>query len=165
MCKRIVFLLMGGLLLAGLSSAALADGLVQVNQMIFGMDCAPCAWGIQKGLEKLPGVQHATVSLNDGQAAIQLAPDNTITLAEIQTVIRHGGFTPKQAKVQVSGKLAEQGGQFQLLVNGKPEYELVFAGTKPPADLVAGRHAIIEGEIAMLSSGPVQKLTVLKISG
>ena len=162
MRKRIAFLLMGGLL-AGLSSAALADGLVQVKQTIFGMDCAPCAWGIQKGLEKLPGVVHAKVSLNDGQAVIQLAPDNAVTLAEIQTVIRHGGFTPKQAKVQVSGEVGEQDGQFQLWVNGKPEYKLVFSGTKPPAGLAAGKHLVIEGEIAALSSGPVQKLTVLKI--
>lgn len=164
MCKRMGLLLMSGLLLAGMNFAVLADGLVQVKQTIFGMDCAPCAYGVQKGLQKLPGVQHVTVSLKDGQAVVELAPDNAVTLAEIQAVIRHGGFTPKQATLRVSGEVTEKDGRFQLQVGGKPEYELVFSGTKPPAELDAGQHIIVEGMVAAISSGSVQKLTVLNLS-
>lgn len=161
--RQYIGLLFAGLLLGGLSCTALADGLVEVRQGIFGMDCAPCAYGVQRGLERLSGVRHVAVSLNDGQAVIRLAPDNAVTLTQIQEVIRHGGFTPKQATLQVSGEVAAKDGQFRLLVNGKPEYQLVFSGTKPPADLVVGKHVTVEGTVAALSSDPIRKLAILKI--
>ena len=164
MRKHMGLLFIGGLLLAGMNFAVLADGLLEVDQTIFGMDCAPCAYGVQKGLERLPGVLHAAVSLNDGNAVVQLVPDNTVTLAEIQKVIRRNGFTPRQARLQVSGEVTDEGGQFRLLVNGKPDYDLVFPGTKLPADLAAGKHLIIEGDVSALASSPIQKLTVLKVS-
>ena len=164
MCKHMGLLLMSGLLFAGMNFAVQADGLLQVKQTIFGMDCAPCAYGVQKGLKQLSGVQHVTVSLKDGQAVVELAPDNAVTLAEIQTVIRHGGFTPKQATLRVSGEVTEKDGRFQLQVGGKPEYELVFPGTKPPAEMAAGQRVIVAGTIVVLASGPVQVRAVRSVS-
>jgi len=88
---------------------AWADGLREVDQTIFGMDCAPCAAGVEKGLSKLPGVTSVRVSLNEGKAVALLAPDSTTTLAQIREVIRHNGFTPKDASVTVVGRLVRDG--------------------------------------------------------
>jgi len=86
--------------------AAAADGLVQAKQTIFGMDCAPCAYGIEKGLRALAGVESVTVSLNDGYAELLFSKDTATSLAEIREVIRNNGFSPRDASIRVYGRLA-----------------------------------------------------------
>lgn len=99
------------LFLAGFSNFAGAAGLVEVTQTIFGMDCAPCAHGVQKSLEKLDGVSNATISLNAGTARVQFAGDNSVSLEQIHEAIRENGFTPKEAQLAVEGKLSRREGQ------------------------------------------------------
>lgn len=99
---------------SGLTSVTLAAGLEHVDQTIFGMDCAPCAYGIEQGLRKLPGVTSVRVSLNEGKAAVTLEPNNATTLASIREVIRHNGFTPKDAQVLIAGQLEERGRELWL---------------------------------------------------
>lgn len=93
-----------------------AAGLIEVDQTIWGMDCAPCAYGMEKGLKKLEGVKKVKVSLNKGNAVLQFASDSELTLADIRRVVRDGGFTPKEAKVEVSGTLKAEGGELRLQV-------------------------------------------------
>lgn len=106
------------------SSSVNAAGLVEVKQTVFGMDCAPCAHGVENGLEKLDGVQEATVSLNEGYAAVTLAPDNAITLEKIREVIRDNGFTPKEATVVVSGSLTRADNRLVLAGAQQQRYSL-----------------------------------------
>ena len=103
-------------LLIGMSPInAFAGGLEHVKQTIFGMDCAPCAYGVEKDLKDLSGVEQVTVSLNDGYTEVHLAENSPATLAEIREVIRKNGFTPKEANVHVSGKVVQSNeGQFLL---------------------------------------------------
>ena len=116
--------------LASLVAAALTFGgakasaaLIEVHQTIWGMDCVPCAYSMEKALQKLPGVQHVTVSLNQGNAVLKLAADNQVTLAKIQQTVRDSGFTPKSATVKVSGTLKRDDGEWRLEV-GKASYTL-----------------------------------------
>jgi copper chaperone CopZ len=103
------------LLASLLPITALAGGLEHVKQTIYGMDCAPCAYGVEKGLKGLSGVEQVTVSLNDGYAEVHLSDDGQATLAEIREIIRKNGFTPKDADVRVSGKVVQSNdGQFLL---------------------------------------------------
>lgn len=126
-----------------LSGSACADGLLRVQQTIFGMDCAPCAYGIRQGLLKLPGVQHVTVSLNDGKATVELAPNNAVTLAEIQSVIRHHGFTPEDATITISGHFEKRGDQYYMSVQGAADYLLqagqpeILSGVSIGSEVVA----------------------------
>lgn len=57
------------------------------------------------GLKKLDGAEKVDVSLEQGLAKIQLKPENKVTLAAIQTVIKKNGFSPKKAEVKLRGKL------------------------------------------------------------
>lgn len=96
------------------AGAANADGLREVDQSIFGMDCAPCARGIEQGLTKLSGVSSVRVSLNEGKAILTLGPDSSTTLQQIRHVVRHNGFTPKQAKALVEGRLIVEGSRVSI---------------------------------------------------
>ncbi|ODV26533.1 MAG: hypothetical protein ABT19_02745 [Rhodanobacter sp. SCN 68-63] len=123
-----------------------AQGLVHARQVIFGMDCAPCAYGVEKGLKRLPGVQSVTVSLNDGYTEVALAPDSGTSLADIRQVIRHSGFTPKDAQVQLEGAL--QLSPQPHLTTPKGVYALQFGAAGAPAAPLQGRTVAIYGSVA-----------------
>src|ERR1700756_2019939 len=126
--------------------SAQADGLLEVKQTIFGMDCAPCAYGVQQRLKKLPGITQVDVSLNDGIASIMVAPDSPVTLAQMHDVLVDGGFTPKQAVVTVEGRIIRDGGHL-LLLSGANRYSLSFpAGI--PAAVQPDAHLRLKGEVS-----------------
>lgn len=113
------------ILVFALATAAGAAGLSEVKQTIFGMDCAPCAHGIEKGLSKIDGIEDVSVSLNDGYALVRLEPDNAVTLEQIRLVIRENGFTPKDAAIVVSGTLTRAGDQLVLASGAGQQFSLV----------------------------------------
>jgi len=122
--------------IALLTGPAFAGGLREVDQTIFGMDCAPCAYGIEQGLLKLPGVTAVRVSLNEGKAILSLSPDSRATLAQIRRVIRNNGFTPKEAQVLVMGHLGQDGGRWWIDTGPDGRWQLeaferVLPGPRP----------------------------------
>ncbi|MGH8131263.1 MAG: heavy-metal-associated domain-containing protein [Steroidobacteraceae bacterium] len=98
------------LALCGTSLApAWAGGLRELDQTIFGMDCAPCAAGVEAGLRKLHGVRSVRVSLNEGKAVVTLTPESQTTVAQIREVVLHNGFTPKEARATLVGRVTSEG--------------------------------------------------------
>lgn len=128
--KRSAAILILGFALANVAGAA---GLTEVKQTVFGMDCAPCAHGVEKGLSKMDGVKHASVSLNDGYALLELKPDNTVTLELIRRVIRENGFTPKDATIVISGTLTRADNQLVLASGASQKFSLVASPGAQPA--------------------------------
>lgn len=146
---------------------AAADGLTQVEQRIFGMDCAPCAYGIEQGIKKLSGVTSVRVSLNEGAATVALAPNSTTTLESIRKVIRENGFTPKTARVTIIGKLVQADQATWLDVPGLPRYRVSGASDQVQASLQAragGAPIELKGEIPE-SPNIATELKVLSIGG
>jgi len=60
---------------------------------------------VSTGLKKLDGAEKVDVSLEQGLAKIQLKPENKVTLAAIQNIVKRNGFSPKSANVKLRGKL------------------------------------------------------------
>ncbi|EIJ39383.1 cation transport ATPase [Galbibacter orientalis DSM 19592] len=79
--------------------------LQKVDQEVFGMDCAPCAYGLERGLKKMDGLQNVRVSLNDGKAYLELSKNNSLSLKQIQEEVKKNGFSAKKAEVVIEGKL------------------------------------------------------------
>jgi cation transport ATPase len=140
-------------LLIGMSVSAHAAGLLKVEQMIFGMDCAPCAYGIQQGVMALAGVKQATVNLNTGRATIVLAPDNPTTLAQIQTVILKHGFTPKGAVITAAGRIVKEGSEYYLNLGNNVRFQLMIQSGKPTPSFPAAQNVIVSGEVAAPPAG------------
>ncbi len=72
--------------------AALADDthyLVQVD----GLNCPFCAYGIEKQLEKLDGVENVETELALGQIAVEVADGVTLSEETVREIIRDAGFT------------------------------------------------------------------------
>ncbi len=150
-------------LLTGAASPAWADGLIKVEQTVFGMDCAPCAYGAQKNLSKLPGVAKVEVTMNDGIARIEFSPDSSTTLAQIRNVLINGGLTPKEAMVTVEGRIARAGNKLQLIAGDGQQYDLVMAQAADAASLAPDTRVIVQGQVAEGTAGPGTSLTVQSI--
>ncbi len=102
-------------------------------------------------MEKLPGVESAKVSLNEGRAVIQLRPGNTVTMAQIRQGVTRNGFTPQQAAVSGEAEVMAKGDTLQLRISGTNDvYEP--AGT-PNGDVLqqlrtrVGQRVVMEGVV------------------
>jgi hypothetical protein len=70
---------------------------------------------------KIEGVQSVTVSLKEGVATIQFAPDNRVTIARIRDAVRSNGFTAREAEARIAGSLVPRGDALMLVVPGTGE--------------------------------------------
>jgi len=108
--KNIKMMVLIGILGIGTISGQIA----RVDQEVYGMDCAPCAYGLERGLKKMDGLQEVRVSLNGGNAYLGLAEKNDLTLRSIQEEVKKNGFSAKKAKVVLMGNLNKVDGQWYI---------------------------------------------------
>jgi hypothetical protein len=106
-----------------------------------------------------------TVSLNRGTALVQLAPENKVTLEQIQRLVRKSGFTPKQARVRVEGRLTRR--DAALFLNaGKAQHALAPAPSAKEQwaaleKLASGQLVRVEGQ----APGDGGKTVRIKVTG
>ncbi|MEP2774037.1 MAG: heavy metal-associated domain-containing protein [Fulvivirga sp.] len=112
-------------------SGAMAQ-LIKVDQEVFGMDCAPCAYGLERGLKKMDGLESVTVSLNDGKAYLKLGSDNELTLQKIQEVVKSNGFSARNAEVTLKGEMLKEGNEWTIKVNE----ETFIVSDDTPSDIL-----------------------------
>lgn len=103
-------------------------------------------------LKKMPGVEDAKVSLNDGVATLKLKPGNTVTVDQVRKFVLSNGFTPKEAEVVASGKLVDRDGRLALDVTGTDVVYLVQlpktdAGVSPLKNDDVGKVVTLRGRI------------------
>lgn len=60
-------------------------------------------------MQKVEGVQSVKVSLKEGMTALELLPDNKVTLAQLRTVIRNNGFVSTEVQVIARGSARSDG--------------------------------------------------------
>ena len=100
--------------------------ITKVDQEVFGMDCAPCAYGLERGLKKMDGLEKVRVSLNDGKAYLDLANNNNLSLRQIQEEVKKNGFSAKNAEIVIKGNFVEQDGTYAIQT-GKETFKIAEA--------------------------------------
>lgn len=94
----------------------------KVEQTVFGMDCAPCAYGLEGSLKRLEGVNEVKVSLNEGKAYLALSSDNNLTLNKIQQQVKDNGFSARDAEITLKGVLLKEDNSITIKVNDTENY-------------------------------------------
>ena len=79
-------------------------------------------------MQKIVGVSSVRVSLNEGLTVLDLAPGNTVTLAQLRQVIRNNGFVTKEAHVVAVGTVSTSAGSVVFEVGGSKERYTLPAG-------------------------------------
>lgn len=112
--------------------------ILEVRQTVFGMDCAPCAYGLEKRLKKIDGVTSARVSLNEGLATAHFDGEAPTRLATIREAIHESGFAAQEALVTVRGTLRKAGAAWSLVLPSGERFVVEAGGAK----LTAGQRTL-----------------------
>ncbi len=85
------------LLAMALSSAAFAGG-NQYALAIDGLACPFCAYGIEKTLSAIEGVESVETDIKSGQVVVTLAEGKTLSEEVARQAIKDAGFTLRSLK-------------------------------------------------------------------
>jgi Cu+-exporting ATPase len=77
-------------LVEGPETAAVKTGGRTITIPVTGMTCAACQAGVQRALQRTPGVEDATVSLMTGSAAVRFDPAATTPQALVEAILATG---------------------------------------------------------------------------
>jgi mercuric ion binding protein len=72
-----------------------------------GMTCPFCAFGIEKKLRAVDGVQEVEILFDEGLLKLTLAPDNKATTRDLDSAVKDSGFKLSGLTIKVRGKLVE----------------------------------------------------------
>lgn len=154
--------LVGAFLLPRTSQAQIHE----VRQTVFGMDCAPCAHGLQKRLQQIEGVTDVTVSLNKGFAELKFEKGGNAKLETIRKAVKDSGFSARDATIRVSGVLKKENGRV-VLVSTTGERYVLERSSKGAAEYsrlersAAGKQVTVTGVIPEVQKG--QKRWILQV--
>ena len=145
-------------LLAFLLPSSAAAQFQAVEQTVYGMDCAPCAYGLEKQMNGMSGVTGADVSLNEGRATLRLASGNALRLATLRQKISESGFSPRSAQVEVTGPLEKEEGRWILTAPTGERFVLEAAGEADA--LTAGARVTAAGTVPRGTDAPERGWTL-----
>ena len=105
------------ILSASISQAQINYVAVKVD----GLVCAFCAYGLQKGLKRVEGVRDVKVFLDAGRAELKFKEGVPVGLEEIGPAIKRAGYTPREIRMEATGRLGDWNGNPALFVEGNRE--------------------------------------------
>ena len=76
-------------------SASLAQS-DEVKVRVDGLSCPFCAYGLEKKLNELDGVDSIFIDFEEGLVLMQVIDSQNISEEEIRTKIEEAGFTPRE---------------------------------------------------------------------
>ena len=124
---------------------------------IGGMTCASCVSRVEKALDKIPGVEAATVNLATEQARVRVRPGSS-SLAEIIALVKKTGYEAKESSAR--GNLEQKNAKSFWAADGLGRVVLSFLLSAPlflPMFLMPfGMHWSLSGWWQLALATPVQ---------
>jgi copper chaperone CopZ len=120
-------------------------------------------------VKKIDGVRDVNVSLKEGAASIQFAPDNTVKLAQIWKGVRDNGFTPRESTIRALGTLTLRGDTTLIMISGSQDTLLALdadgsAGrVSDLRKLGTGAHVSFVGDLGMAPKEASNSSLVLRL--
>ena len=132
--RNVLFVLTAVVLMAGMSLPAQAD-VKSLTVKVDGLACPFCAFGLEKKLKKVEGVEKLNIDINTGEAVLNITTGTRLTfasstegkastglVAQVQKAVEEGGFTPRDLRATVEGKVVVQNGETWLKLSGTEEF-------------------------------------------
>ncbi len=97
-----ILLVTFAMLLIGISSMSLAQSANENNQTqqvqikVDGLSCPFCAYGLEKKLKGIDGVNEIKIDIDQGLATLNVSEDKSVSEDEIRKAVKQAGFTPKE---------------------------------------------------------------------
>ncbi len=103
------------------SEAEILGAELQVN----GMSCPFCAFGIEKKLRRVDGVQEVEVLLDEGRVRLTFRANNAATVGALEDAVAGAGFKLSGMKLKVQGTLIADDSNPVLDAGGKVRFRLL----------------------------------------
>lgn len=113
--------LIGLLPLAGPARAEVQEIVARVD----GLSCPFCAYGLEKKLKNLKGVEALRVDLKGNRAVIIPQAGKLIPVGDLKRAIKWAGFTPRGLRITVTGRLIKTQEGIRLQSAGTSEVFLL----------------------------------------
>ncbi len=72
----------------------------EIVMRVDGLACAFCAYGLEKKLKKLEGVESVDISLNRGLVRIKLKEGYTLEEEKLRKIVKESGFVLRRIEVR-----------------------------------------------------------------
>ena len=121
------------LMLSLLAAAVLASGgfnsasaqIEEATVKLDGLACPFCAYGLEKKLKKVEGVEKLKIHVKKGTAKLAVKKGRAISIEAVEKAVKDGGFTPREISITVAGRLVERNGQTLLTIPNSEDIFLV----------------------------------------
>lgn len=126
--------------------------MLRASLRVNGLACPFCAFGIEKKLREVVGVETVDVLLDEGIVQLALKPANRVTIPVLEQAVERAGFELSGLRLAVRGRLVEDSPSTVLDAGSASRFLLLekAAGRLRP---IAGKTA--EAIRAASVSGPV----------
>lgn len=98
----------------------------QVTLRVDGLACPFCAYGLEKKIIKMKGVNSYDVDMREGKVFVGFDPDAQIELNVLHKAVKEAGFTLRNISVRAKGKISQSEEGLALLVGDSDEKFLLF---------------------------------------
>ena len=68
----------------------------EIIMRVDGLACAFCAYGLEKKLKKLDGVEEVKISLNEGRVWIRLKEGYSVDEQKLRKLVKESGFVLRE---------------------------------------------------------------------
>lgn len=68
----------------------------QVNVKVDGLSCPFCAYGLEKKIKKIDGIENLKIDVEKGMMTFTVAKEKTVSEDEIKKKVKDAGFTPRE---------------------------------------------------------------------
>ncbi len=100
------------LALTFMGTAAFGGQQQKVAVRVDGLACPFCAYGMEKKLKRIDGVEKMDIKINEGLVLLYFSEDAQIDQALIERKVKEAGFTPRQITVEETfSRVAGHSGQ------------------------------------------------------
>jgi len=91
-----LLLITGLLTFASIASVSAQEaGVSSATIQVDGLSCPFCAYGLEKHLKKVAGVEGVDINIKTGKAVVHLKSDAQVDDAALKAAVKKAGFTPQ----------------------------------------------------------------------
>jgi mercuric ion binding protein len=127
MNKVLLTLLILAAVFVPLSKAA--AGIKSVTVLVDGLACPFCAYGVEKKLKRVEGVESMDIRMNEGTVTLKAKEGLSIDISQVPQAIRDSGFSLREMRVAVTGIVNKEGDA--MLFQYAPGEEISLKDLKP----------------------------------
>jgi len=87
-----------------IAPAGVLAGGAEVTVRVDGLGCPFCAYGIEKKIKKLEGVEAVRVDLEAGKVVVTYEDKKFFTSEGLEEAVKDAGFTPGKIELEEAGR-------------------------------------------------------------